>query len=175
MLVRAWASSSTSGLRRAVAAMNWLYRRIAPTRSNLSTDAAAIIASGEAFCMGYTVALGTLLRREGYDVRWITMQAEGHSRGRGNKQIDTHEVVQTVVSGTPVVLDPTTNTYFPHSIEELLQRPSLADAHANDDERCRKHGFSLYNTSYWYSRVSRYAIRPSLSGRDFKWTRVRRA
>jgi SAM-dependent methyltransferase len=172
MLIKAWASAESGDpFKRAVRAMNWIYKHIAPTRSNLSQDAVEIIASGEAFCMGYAIALGQLLRREGYDCHWVTMEAEDHERGQGARRVDTHEIVLLRAGDRSILLDPTTNTVYPHAIDDLLRKPDLADRVVYSDDRGRARGYSLYNSSYWYKRVVRYAIRSTLSARDIRWLR----
>jgi SAM-dependent methyltransferase len=154
LYVRAWkVEGDDDAVKRALRAMDWLYHRIEPTNSNLSEDPKQIIADGYGYCIAYTIALGHLLKREGYDVTWITMRAEGHERGRGPLHEDTHELVELGFGERRILLDPMANTYFPHSLKDLLQDPTLADKTANRDDRCLSRGYSLYNTSYWFERV----------------------
>src|SRR5437588_187208 len=58
-----------------------------------------ILAGGHAWCAGYVVALGMALQREGFVVRWVTMVATNHPRGRGPRNADTHEVIELELSG----------------------------------------------------------------------------
>lgn len=152
--------------------MDWIYRRIEPTCSNVSIDPRQIIKDGHAFCMGYTVALGGLLQREGYDLRWITMIAENHPRGRGPKQEETHETLEVSVDGRKVVLDPMSDTLFRHSLDDLLANPALADPCSFVDARGTERGYNLYNTSFWYERVVKFARRKKLRARV--WYRTNR-
>lgn len=162
-LVRAWkVAENEDRLQRALRAMDWLYRRIEPTAPHLSEDPRQIITDAHGFCIAYSVALGRLLRREGYDVTWTTMLAVGHERGQGPRWEDTHEVVELKIDGEDFVLDPMSNTCFPHSLEALLRTPELADQTACRDERCKSRGYQLYNTSYWFQRVTEFTRRSGL-------------
>jgi SAM-dependent methyltransferase len=173
LYVRAWkAPGGESKLQRAKRAMDWLYRRIEPSKPNLSEDARQIIADGFSYCIGYTVALGQLLQREGYDITWVTMRAEDHSRGAGPRQRDTHEVIEVEVDGHRYVLDPMTNTAFLCSLDDLLKTPELADGAANRDERCRARGYELYNTSYWYRRVVGVSRRRNVRTPHMLWRKI---
>lgn len=175
LYVRAWKGAGEGDqLKRALQAMEWLYHRIAPTKPNLSEDPKKIIADGYAYCIGYSVALGKLLTREGYVVTWITMVASGHERGRGSEREDSHEVIEISLDGVRCVFDPMANTFFPYSIDELLQNPKLADVHANVDSRCQERGYNLYNTSYWYSRVTKISRRRNMKFPSLLWRRVRK-
>ena len=131
-----------------------------------------IIADGHAYCIGYVVALGGLLKREGYGVAWTTMTAADHPKGFGKRQTESHQVIEVEINGDRYVFDPMANTYFPYSIDELLRQPQLADACANRDERCRNRGYDLYNTSFWYDRVSRFARRRNLRIPVFFWKKT---
>jgi SAM-dependent methyltransferase len=159
---------------RATRAVDWIYRRIAPTQPNLSEDPKQIIADGYGFCIAYTLALGHLLKREGYDVTWITMRAGGHARGHGPGQEDSHEVIEIGIDGRRCVLDPMSNTAFPYSLDELLEDPALADLPANRDERCAARGYHLYNTSYWYSRVTETSRRRNTRWPSVVWEKNRK-
>jgi hypothetical protein len=168
LYLRAWkVEGGDDQWRRALRAMRWIYDMVQPTKSNLSLSANEIILSGQAFCMGYTIALGNLLRREGYRVLWVTMLAENHPRGRGKKLIESHEVLEINFNERCYVLDPTTNTAFPCSLDDLLREPSVANAYANADIRCRERGFNLYNTSFWYKRVKKTSLRKDPKNRHF--------
>src|SRR5439155_1144847 len=82
--VRAWKrAADATQAERADEAMGWVYAHLSPERSSATNDAVEVLAGGFAFCAGYAVSIGELLRREGVDVAWVTMEAEGHPRGRG--------------------------------------------------------------------------------------------
>jgi hypothetical protein len=172
LYVRAWRiEGGDDPLKRALRAMDWVYRHVQPTRSNLALDAAQLISDGYAFCMGYAIALGGLLKREGYAVTWITMIADGHPKGNGPRGGETHEVIEIEIAGRRYVFDPTANTFFPHCLEQLLRQPQIADACANRDDRCKARNYDLYNTSFWYERVSRFAKRRNPRSRIIFWKR----
>jgi len=161
MYVRAWKRDRPlSKLDRAKQLMRRTYEVLSPDHSSESTDALEVLAGGYAWCWGYAVAFGEMLRREGYDVRWISMVAEGHPRGRGDRQIDSHEVVEITVDGRiRRVLDPMSCVSFESSIEQLLAQPEAADIERSKDERYMARDYDLYSTSFWYSRVTKMAVR----------------
>lgn len=160
-------------LERAREAMDWVYRALRPEKSSDGNDPAAILAGGHAFCWGYAVVLGGILRREGFDVRWLSMLARDHPRGRGEDGIDSHEVVLARCDGAEVILDPMSNTAIPHPFLEVVRRPDLAAPKADPDERYVSRGYSLYSTGFWYGRVSSYALRSDPSQKP-RWRRIRR-
>jgi len=175
-IVRAWRRDRpATQLERAQEAMAWLYRRLDPSRNAPSIDAVEIIAGGAAFCAAYAVALFSLLRREGYDVRIVQMEATGHPRGRGPEQRDSHVVVQAKVDGSWVVLDPMAGTVIPHPVAELLRHPELASGRTDPDERHAERGYALYDSAFWYSRVARYQVHRSTNPKVRVWRRNRRA
>lgn len=160
MYLKAWKRSQPIGpLERAVEAMNWVYHKILPEKSIESTDPSEIISFGYALCLGYAVVLGELLRKEGFPVRWLTMLAKNHPRGRGEEKVDSHEVLLVEINGEEVILDPMANTVIPHSMNRVYKYPELAQAKQNEDVRYRQRGYFMYDTSFWYSRVFKYAVR----------------
>jgi O-antigen/teichoic acid export membrane protein/SAM-dependent methyltransferase len=160
MYIRAWKRHQpATTLDRAREAMDWLYRRLAPGEGASAMEPEPILAGGRALCIGYVIALGELLRREGMDVSWLTMLAEDHPRGRGPRAEDSHEVVVLRADGAEVLLDPTTNTCIPYSLEAVMRVPSLAAPKTAADSRYRERDYHLYDTAFWYSRIARYAIR----------------
>lgn len=174
MFVRAWKRGApATQLDRAEEAMSWLYHRLDPTRASTSNDAIDVIAGGTAFCAGYAVALGTLLEREGYDVRWIAMEARDHPRGRGKDATDSHVAIQTRIDGRWHVLDAMANTVIPHSLLELLRDPHLAQGKSERDDRYRERGYHFYDTAFWYSRVTRFRIHRSVNPHIRIWRRNR--
>jgi SAM-dependent methyltransferase len=165
MYVRAWKRPKPiSKLQRALDVMDWVYRRLSPDRKSYSMDAVEILADGYAWCAGYARVLGVLLRREGFDVHYVTMLARDHLKGRGEHKEDTHEVIEATIDGKQVILDPTANTCIPYSLEELTASPHLAVEKADPDERYLAQGYHLYDTSYWYERIYKYAYRSELPG-----------
>ncbi|HEY5039814.1 MAG TPA: hypothetical protein VIJ93_12150, partial [bacterium] len=155
-------------LARAMEWMDWVYRSLNPERSSESIDPNEILAGGYAFCLGYAIVLGKKLQKEGYPVRWLSMIAQKHPRGRGLQQEDSHEVLLVTIDGREIILDPMANTCIPHSLKEVLEKPELAVAKAAPDARYNERRYELYDTSFWYSRVDRYAIRRGL-GKPFRW------
>jgi ubiquinone/menaquinone biosynthesis C-methylase UbiE len=165
---------------RAVHAMQWLYKHVSPETSHPGWRVREILRDGHAFCAGYASALGQILRHESYPVRWLSMIAHGHHRGRGPKAVEHHEVVSARLDGSWVVLDPMTNTLVPDSLEAVLAKPSLAAAKTSPDARYQSRGYRYYDTPYWYSRVVRYSYRSTpriqpLIWRHNKWSSPDRA
>jgi len=157
-------------LGRAREATAWVYRALSPERSSEGNDPVAILAGGVAFCWGYAVVLGSILRREGFDVRWLSMLARDHPRGRGQEKIDSHEVILARCDGAEVILDPMSNTVIPHPLAEVLRNPALAAPKPEPDERYAVRGYELYSTSFWYERVFEYALRQDPADKP-RWRR----
>jgi O-antigen/teichoic acid export membrane protein/SAM-dependent methyltransferase len=162
MHVRAWKRTAPATDReQAIEITRWVYRALDPERPSDGEDPWQILAGGYAWCSGYTRVLNELLRRAGYETRWVTMLAEEHPRGRGELKEDTHEVLEvTLADGSVCVADATAGVWFDTSIAELTADPALADTPRECDERYRARGYDLYATSFWYSRVRRVAFRP---------------
>ena len=150
-------------IQRAVNAMNWAYEKLSPEKSSEGIDPIKILAGGHAWCMGYAIVLGCLLKREHFDITWITMVAQNHPRGRGPKKEDTHEVIQLkLANGHKVILDPMANLCFNYSIEELIQNPELSNINRKKDSRYIARNYDLYSTSQWYEKVVKYCVRGQL-------------
>lgn len=163
MYLKGWKrDGSARQLDRACEAMNWIYHHLAPNVSSESADPVAILAGRGAFCRGYSIALGKLLEREGFRVRWITMCARDHVKGRGTLKVDSHEIVEAELDGQKMVLDPMTNRILPFSFEELVRSPTLATARPDVDERYRHREYHLYDSEYWFSRIFKYAVRSTV-------------
>ncbi len=128
--------------------------------------------SGFAFCWGYVVALGDILQREGFSLKWLTMLANDHPRGRGKHSTDSHEVLLVQLDGREHILDAMANTHIPHSFADVLKQPSLAKPKVDPDKRYQERGYHLYDTEFWYSNVARYAIRKNPKQKIFFWRRV---
>ncbi len=176
MYVRAWKrQAATTQLHRAREAMNWIYQRLSPEHSSSSNDARVILSQGHAFCWGYAVALGKLLQSEGCSVKWVSMIARHHTRGRGTEGIESHEVVAANLDGTEMLLDAMANTVLPYPLEQLLRRPELATPKAAPDARYRERSYHLYDTAEWYSRVHKVLVRSNVDGRAWGWRRNRNA
>ena len=174
MFIKAWKRrNEASGMTRPLEIMDWVYRRLSPEKSQESDDPVGIVTGGYAFCWGYAVVLGKAMEREGYPVKWVSMQAVDHPRGRGRDKIDTHEVLAVEIDGKDIVLDPMAGVFFPHALSDLLQNPTLAGEKENPDERYATRGYHLYASSFWYSRVFKYAIRKNVSTPVFFWKRNR--
>jgi len=173
--VRAWKRGpDASQLDRAREAMEWVYRRLDPERSSEGSDPVSILAGGHAYCWGYAVVLGEILRREGFEVRWLSMLARDHPRGRGPRRIDSHEVIVARCDGAEVILDPMSNTCIPHPFAEVLRRPELALPRPDPDERYAARGYLLYSTDFWYRRVFKHALRIDPRRPIRRWRRALR-
>jgi hypothetical protein len=162
MYIRAWKRTPGYDDRHRVDELcRWAYSRLSPDRPGLG-DAVTLLAAGVGWCLDYAVVLGEALRREGFEVQWVTMLAVGHPRGRGRRQIDTHEVLEvTMEDGARHVVDPMAGVHFPYELRELLRNPALADLPRERDERYRARNYDLYATSLWYERVAKVDLRKS--------------
>jgi SAM-dependent methyltransferase len=157
MYVRAWKrDGAVTQVERAREAMAWLYERLDPSTHQSSSDPIEVIAGGVAYCYGYAVALHELLRREEIECRVVHMEATDHPRGRGARLADTHVVVEARLDGRRWLLDAMAGTLVPHSLAEVLEQPELAVGRGAPDERYATRGYSLYDTAFWYSRITRY-------------------
>jgi ubiquinone/menaquinone biosynthesis C-methylase UbiE len=174
IFVKAWKrKKEASREERAIEMMDWVYRNLSPDKSQESNDPVEILSGGYAFCWGYAVVLGKLLEREGFEVNWVTMLARGHPKGRGKDKVDSHEVVTVQIDGTEKILDPMANTVIPYPLADVLSQPELAEEKKEQDSRYKERGYCLYDTSYWYSRVFRYAIRSKTDDWFVRWRKNR--
>ncbi len=164
---------------RAADLMEFVYRSLDPGRPQESLDAEAILRGGHAWNLGYCAVLGEMARREGIGVRFVTLEARDHPRGRGRQRVDAHEVVELLIGGRWLTFDPMAGRILEGSVEEILADPGLANRAAASkpaDERFRSRRFDLYCSAFFYERVVRYCRRSSLtSGEAWHWIRVRRA
>jgi glycosyltransferase involved in cell wall biosynthesis/ubiquinone/menaquinone biosynthesis C-methylase UbiE len=180
LYVTAWKNDGEeySDRARANDLMEFVYRKLDPSRSQESLDAETILQGGAAWCLGYCAVLGEMARREGIDRRFVTLEARDHPRGRGRDRRDTHELVELFLGGGWLACDPMANRILEGSVEEILADPSLADRAARSrlpDERFRGRGYHLYCSAFFYERVHRYCRRSSLtSGEAWHWVTVRR-
>jgi SAM-dependent methyltransferase len=167
LYVRAWKRGpAASALDRLTELTRWAYETLDPERPQESNDPVAILAGGHAWCWGYVVVLGEALRRESYELRWVTMIAEDHPLGLGDRRRDSHEVLEVVLAGgRRVVCDPMVGIVFEASLSELLDDPARADTPRPEDDRYHSRNYALYSTSEWYGRVRRVAIRTRPGGR----------
>jgi len=145
--------------------MAWVYQNLHPQKTSQGTDPVQILSKGYAFCTGYAIVLGKLLQREGFQVKWVTMLAKNHPRGKGEERVDSHEVIEVKVDSQEIVLDPMTNTCIPNSFGELLKNPTLAREKKDPDERYIERSYRLYDTVFWYSRIHEYAVRSDVNER----------
>ena len=173
MYLTAWRrDSAATGFERAAEVADFVYRALNPGEPHDTDDLRTLLARGRAWCAGYTLAAGLLLRREGYGVRWATMVAHQHPRGRGTAREDTHEVLEVrSPSGDVKVLDAMANRWFDASLDDLLRDPGLAATDGEGDARWRERGYDLYASSFWYERVVRIAMRDDL-GEDQRFRTV---
>jgi SAM-dependent methyltransferase len=170
MFVRAWKRvADITAVERATEASAWVYGRLDPAQPAHSNDAREVLAGGFAFCAGYAVVIGELLRREGITVSWVTMEASGHDRGRGPELRDTHTVVAAILDGREHVVDAMSNVIIPHPLLDVIAKPALVTVPDDPDERWRERGYALYATDYWYSRVRRFQRHRSLNPKLRRW------
>jgi SAM-dependent methyltransferase len=169
MYVTAWKrKDGWTQTERAAEAVSWLYNHLDPRTPSTSNDATEVIADGGALCAGYAVALRGLLEREGIEANIVQMTATDHPRGSGADDADTHVVVQARLDGRLAILDAMARTTIPYGIDELVAQPTLASGRSNPDGRYEERGYALYDTAFWYSRVSRYRVYRS---RMSRWRR----
>ncbi|HMC82683.1 MAG TPA: methyltransferase domain-containing protein, partial [Candidatus Polarisedimenticolia bacterium] len=158
--------------------MEFVYRKLDPSKSQDSLVPEEILRGGFAWCLGYCAVLGEMAKREGIAARYVTLEAEDHPRGLGKRRRDTHELVELRIGGRWIAFDPMANRILEGSVEELLSDPSLADRAAASrlqDERFRSRSYHLYCSSFFYERVVRFCRRESLTvGDPWRWIRVRR-
>ena len=161
LYVRAWRPPmALSRAQRAAELTRWAYAALDPSRTQSSHDPLAILADGHAWCWGYALVLGEALRREGFDVRWVTMLSDRHPRAIECGFTESHEVLEVVVEdGVRYVLDPMAGIAFPCSLGQLLADPARADVPREEDARYRERRYALYSTSAWYRDVERVAVR----------------
>jgi len=170
MLVRAWKRGKEFTERdRVRELMNWIYGRLNPEQPQISNDPFEILKNGFAYCWGYAVTLGFFLKQENISVQWISMLAKNHPQGRGAEKIDSHEILEAVIGDKKYVLDPMANTIRPYSFEELIKNPSLAGGKENPDGRYLERKYSMYDTSFWYERIIKYARRNNYRDRIWFW------
>jgi SAM-dependent methyltransferase len=161
LYVRAWKRAAGGGALERIRELTcWAYQALDPERAQDSNDPLEILAGGHAWCWGYVLVLGEALRREGFELRWVTMIAEDHPLGLGDRRRDSHEVLEVQLpEGGWVVCDPMVGAVFEASLSRLLNGPTLADSERPEDERYRSRNYALYSTSVWYRLVRRVAIR----------------
>ena len=181
LYVTAWSNGGEeyTDRQRAEDLMEFVYRRLDPSKSQRSLDPDAILQEGFAWCLGYCCVLGNLAQKEGIPSRYVTLEARDHPRGRGAEKIDTHELVELYIAGRWLAFDPMARRILEGSVEEILADPSLADRAMTSrlaDERFRGRGYHLYCSSFFYERVTRFCRRESLtSGDPWTWVQVKRA
>lgn len=160
LYVRAWCPPMPSRARRAAELTRWAYAALDPSRTQSAHDPLAILADGHAWCWGYALVLGEALRREGFEVHWVTMLSDRHPRAIECGCTESHEVLEVLVDGgARHVLDPMAGVAFPCSLGQLLADPARADVPREEDARYRERRYALYSTSAWYRDVERIAVR----------------
>ena len=167
LYVQAWTPApGRERLARARELTRWAYATLDPREAQASNDPLEILAGGHAWCWGYVVVLGEALRRERYGVSWVTMVAEDHPLGLGERRRDSHEVLEVDLGdGRRIVCDPMAGAVFECTLRELLLDPERADAARDEDERYRERNYALYSTSAWYRLVRRVAVRSNPNAR----------
>jgi hypothetical protein len=162
-VIRAWKPPlAASPVDRIDALRRWAYAALTPGRGVDSDDAEIILSKGSGWCRDYAIIVGEAMRREGVDVRWVSMTASGLPRDRWPSGVDTHEAVEvTLPDGTEHVVDATVDVRFPSPLRDLLRDPRLADVPRPRDDRFVTRGYAAYSTSFWYRRVTRVQVRAS--------------
>jgi SAM-dependent methyltransferase len=157
MYVRAWKVAQRPDLVDLARQLTaWVYGALDPSAPESSPDPYRIIRSGHAWCWGYARVLAHLATQYGLDATMIAMLAQHHARGRGRRGVETHDVVSIEESGRSLVCDPMTNSVLIGSVEDLLRNPEGIAREGSIDERYVQREYRLYDTSYWYARVTRY-------------------
>jgi SAM-dependent methyltransferase len=162
MYIRAWKRSGATTVRtRAEEIATWVYERLSPERPSHSGDFEEVLRGGFAWCAGYNLVTGRLLEGEGYGVTWISMEVEGHPRGRGTLRSDSHEVLEVTPpgGGRACVLDPMSNLWFDATLDQLVADPELAGRGRVGDARWQERGYELYSSAAFYACVRRVARR----------------
>lgn len=156
MFVRGWKRSGASTERaRAAQLATFVHGRLDPEHASASTDLGVLLREGRAWCTGYAVAAGLLLREEGYDVRWVTLVGDGPPP-TGAAPVDAHEVVEVRFADGPRVLDAMNDVWIDGDILDLLRDPARVDAQLGGPE-----GRDVYATTAWYRRVDELCVRRS--------------
>ena len=144
---------------RAAELSRFIYETLAPDRPHTGTELIEILSAGHAWCTGYAVAAGLLLRRHGYRVAWITMLGS-RLEPDGSRDPDAHEIIEVEIpGGSPRVLDAMANIWFDASAAELLREPGRADRDRPRDRRYVERGYEHFATSAWYESVHSVAVR----------------
>ena len=161
MYITAWQRDHPASPReRARELATFVYEALEPSSPHRGKELREILAGGTAWCTGYALAAGLMLRREGFQVQWITMTASGPPLVPGGSARDAHEVLQVqYADGSREVLDPMANVWFGAPLEALLRDPRRADVAHVQDERYLARQYELYATSAWYRMVAAVAIR----------------
>lgn len=161
MYVTAWRRDApVSPRQRARELASFVSQVLEPYSPHRGKELREILAGGTAWCTGYALAAGLLLRREGFQVQWITMTVSGPPLVPGGATRDAHEVLQVqYADGSREVLDPMANFWFGVALDTLLRDPKRADVEREEDVRYRTRRYELYATSAWYGRVATVAIR----------------
>lgn len=161
MYLRAWKRpEAASGVDRLLEIMDWVYHHLNPEQNQSSNRPEEIIASGYAWCAGYTRVFQYLLERENFQTRRVTFYMKPHPRGRGPQQVDTHSMIEVEIEGRWQLADPTCNVYFNgHAFAELIADPELAVpvlAQREPDMRFRERGYELYCTKWAFERCFKF-------------------
>jgi len=162
LYMRAWRRAAPlAHVERIDALRRWTHERLDPTRPADSSDPVEVLRGGYAQAVGMTLVLGEALVREGYNARWVTTIAQDHPAGRGPRLSESHATIEITLPDRSVhVLDPMTNVRFPHSLQRLIEEPTLADEVERErDALYVARSYDLYSTSFWYSRVVAVAAR----------------
>ncbi len=162
LYVRAWRRAAPlAHVQRIDALRRWTHERLDPARPAHSSDPIEVLRGGHAQAVGMTLVLGEALVREGYRPRWVTTIAHDHPAGSGPRLSASHATIEvTLPDRSTHVLDPMADVRFPHSLQRLIEQPTLADEVERErdaPDRARSH--ELYCTSFWYSRVVAVAAR----------------
>lgn len=139
--------------------MTELYNNIQPDYVSGLTTVESVLIEKKALCYGYSIVLLKILKQYGYKAGWVTLFAEQMPKGRGKRNIDTHEIIELTLEKKRYILDCTTNTIIPHGLKEVLRRPCLAGDKKEPDSRYIERSYKYYDTRYLYERVIYYLRR----------------
>lgn len=135
--------------------INSIYNDVRPGDGSEAKWAGDVLRVGRSLCGGYAWINATIMNRYGYHVRWYTVFAKDMPRGRGEKRIDTHELLE-VGGYKRAVVDPTLNIIYNHSLRKLCDKTELADvSRQTHDDRFIKHEYGSYTTSAFFGRIFR--------------------
>ena len=147
--------------------MNSVYQSFEPGECKDTDTEYDIMVNKKVLCAGYTLVLYTVLRKYGYNVKWITAFAQDMPKGRGDKKEDTHEVIELKMNGKKYIFDQMTNRIIPYSLNELLKKPELIADRIEVDQRYEQRNYYAYDSTFFYRRIV-YYVSGRFAGTGYK-------